>query len=68
MKTLDINKIAELLHKKPGTIHNDLKRRPHAIPPKLDKPGKLLWLESDVEEWLEKLRTKKKGRPREISV
>lgn len=64
MKTLDIKQIAELLHKEVGTIRNDLKRRPHCIPPKLNIPGKLLWLEADVEEWFEKKRQKPKGRPR----
>lgn len=65
MKTLDVNQIAELLHKTVETIRNDLKRRPHCIPPKLNIPGKLLWLEADVEEWFEKKRQKPKGRPRE---
>jgi hypothetical protein len=65
VKTLNVKKIAELLDKKVETVRNDLKRRPHCIPPKLNIPGKLLWLEADVVDWFEKRRQKPKGRPRE---
>jgi predicted DNA-binding transcriptional regulator AlpA len=66
VKTLDVNQIGELLHKTPGTIRMDASRHPHRLPPRLRIPGSrtLLWLESDVQEWLEKCRQKPKGRPR----
>ena len=54
MKTLSVTDIANLLHKTPRTIREDARRRPHSLPPRLRIPGsdRMLWLESDVEEWL----------------
>lgn len=67
MKTLGVQQISELLHKSINTIYMDVNRRPNSLPPRLIIPGsaKLLWLESDVRDWLEKCREKPKGRPRE---
>jgi predicted DNA-binding transcriptional regulator AlpA len=66
MKTLDIKQIAEILHKAVSTIYEDIRRRPNSLPPRLVVPGsaKLLWLESDVADWIDKCRQKKAGRPR----
>jgi predicted DNA-binding transcriptional regulator AlpA len=66
MKTLDIKQIAEILHKAVSTIYEDVHRRPNSLPPRLVIPGssKLLWLESDVVDWIDKCRQKKVGRPR----
>ena len=69
MKTLlDITQISEIICKTPATIRNDLKRRPHSIPPKLNLPGKLRWHVEDVDKWIEQHRPKKSGRPRGILV
>lgn len=67
MKTLNVKQISALLHKSVDTIYNDVSRRANSLPPRLIIPGssKLLWLESDVLDWLEKCREKRKGRPRE---
>jgi predicted DNA-binding transcriptional regulator AlpA len=58
IKTLGVAEMAELLHKTPRTIREDARRRPHSLPPRLRIPGsdRMLWLESDVAEWLEKCR------------
>lgn len=70
MKTLGVKQISELLHKSPDSIYSDVGRNPNSLPPRLVIPGsaKLLWLESDVQEWLERCRQKTKGRPRELSA
>ena len=65
IRTYNITEIAALLHKKVSTIYNNLCSAPHLVPPPLEIPGNLLWHEADVEEWLEKRRPKKKGRPRD---
>jgi predicted DNA-binding transcriptional regulator AlpA len=40
------------------TIKNDLYRKPASLPPRIVMPGskKLVWLESDVMNWLEQCR------------
>jgi predicted DNA-binding transcriptional regulator AlpA len=67
LRTLGVPEICKILHKSPDTIYMDVKRRPNSLPPRLVIPGSrtLLWLESDVHEWLVKCRQKQKGRPRE---
>jgi len=58
--------LVPLLHKNVSTIKVDARRKPQSLPPRLAIPGsaKLLWLESDVMEWLQSCRTapKKRGR------
>lgn len=58
MRTLEIGDIAKLVHKTPRTVREDIHRRPHSLPPRLIIPGsaKILWLESDVQEWINKCR------------
>lgn len=58
MKTLGVDEIAALLHKTPRTVREDARRRPHSLPPRLRIPGsdRMLWLESDVAEWIESCR------------
>lgn len=52
--TITIEELAAALGKKTSTIYQDLHRRPESVPPPLRIPGtrKLLWLRSDVEQWL----------------
>lgn len=66
MKTLGIDEVAELLHKSPRTVREDLRRRPNAIPPTLRIPGSrtTLWLEETVRDWLKSCESKAVGRPR----
>lgn len=65
-KTIGIKELAEILHKKPSTIGEDVTRRPHALPPRLNIPGSrlVLWRLVDVEEWLADRVAKPIGRPR----
>lgn len=53
--------LVPLLHREIVTIKKDATRRPESLPPRLKIPGsaKLLWLESDVLEWLQSCRTAK---------
>ncbi len=57
--------LAPLLHREVITIKADARRRPESLPPRLLIPGsaKLLWLESDVIEWLQSCRTAKPAKP-----
>lgn len=63
MKTLTAEDLAPILHRTVETIKTDARRRPQSLPPRLRIPGssRLLWLESDVNEWLNKCRTTKKA-------
>ena len=65
--TLDVEELAVILHKSKQSIYMDRRRRPNSLSPRVKIPGssKLLWLESTVEEWLEKRIEKRTGRPRE---
>ena len=56
IKTLGPAELGKLLHKKEATIRVDSHRRPESLPPRLDIPSsrKLLWLETDVIDWLKK--------------
>ena len=53
--------LVPLIHRKLATIKVDARARPDTLPPRLKIPGsaKLLWLESDVLEWLQSCRTAK---------
>lgn len=61
-KTLGPDDLATLLHRSVTTIKVDCRRRPQSLPPRLRIPGssKLLWLESDVVEWLNRCREQSK--------
>jgi predicted DNA-binding transcriptional regulator AlpA len=54
---LDLNDLSRALKRSPETIKRDLRRNPHAVPPRLQLPGtKLLrWREEDVVAWLQAL-------------
>lgn len=56
MKLLKINDLAKILHRSPVTIRVDVSRRPETLPPRLVMPGsnRVIWAESDVNEWLAK--------------
>ena len=68
VKTLNLEEVATLLGKKASTVYRDLKRNPEGVPTRLNIPGsnKVVFLESDVLEFLENCRVKKSkgGRPR----
>lgn len=51
--------LVPLVHRSIETIKVDARRKPNSLPPRLSIPGstKLLWLEKDVLEWIEKCRT-----------
>ena len=54
VKTLTAEDLAPLLGRAVSTIKTDSRRKPESLPPRLRIPGsnRLLWLESDVIEWL----------------
>jgi predicted DNA-binding transcriptional regulator AlpA len=53
-KLLTPKELAELLRLSPETIKADARRNPGKLPPRFKRPGsnRLLWKQSDVEEWL----------------
>lgn len=55
--------LVPLLRRKIVTIKADAYRKPESLPPRLLIPGskKLLWIESDVLDWLKSCREKKDG-------
>ncbi len=55
-RLLDIQELALLLGRSPETIRKDLRRRPDAVPPRLQLPGTRLlrWRLVDVTSWLAK--------------
>lgn len=55
-RLLDIQDLALLLGRSPETIRKDLRRRPDAVPPRLQLPGTRLlrWRLVDVTSWLAK--------------
>jgi len=64
--------LADLLQKTVKTIKTDVTRRPESLPPRLAIPGsaRLMWVESDVIDWLNSFRPaakKKPGRPSQVS-
>lgn len=56
IKTLGVQELAALIHRAVPTIKSDVNRKPDSLPPRVLIPGskKLVWLESDVAEWLRK--------------
>ncbi len=58
LKTLTVEDLAALLQRSVATVRSDVSRRPHTLPPRLVVPGTkgVMWLESDVRDWLEGLR------------
>lgn len=66
LKTLGPEDLAPLLRRTVDTIKTDVRRRPETLPPRLQIPGsnRLVWLEADVVEWINKCRadSKRKGR------
>jgi predicted DNA-binding transcriptional regulator AlpA len=58
IRTLTPEELAPILGRAASTIRTDVRRRPQTLPPRLRIPGsnRLLWLETDVAEWFEKLR------------
>lgn len=60
-KTIGVDEIAALLRKTPDTVRNDITRRPESIPPRLLIPGRLLWLERDVIDWINQHREAANG-------
>lgn len=54
MKTMGIEELAALLHRSVSTVATEVTKAPHKLPPRLRLPGsrRVLWLISDVEEWL----------------
>ena len=57
-KLLDVKELSLKIRKTVRTIQVDVTRRPETLPPRLIIPGgrKLLWLDTDVDKWLEKCR------------
>ena len=66
IKLLGVDELASVLHRTASTIKADATRRPQTLPPRFQIPGtrKLLWLESDVVEWLKKMNARKTSRIR----
>ena len=52
---LDVEQLAELLHRSPHTIRLDACRAPHRLPPLCRLPGhnRLLWRREDVSAWID---------------
>lgn len=51
---LNILDVARILGRSPATLKRDLRRNPHAVPPRFHLPGTRLlrWREEDVATWL----------------
>ena len=58
IKTIGVDELSTLIFRAVPTIKNDLYRKPNSLPPRIVMPGskKLVWLESDVIDWMEKCR------------
>jgi hypothetical protein len=56
IKTIGVDELSTLIFRAVPTIKNDLYRKPNSLPPRIVMPGskKLVWLESDVIDWMEK--------------
>lgn len=68
--TIGVEELAAMVHRAVPSIKSDLIRKPESLPPRVKMPGskKLLWLKSDVIEWLHQCREepqKKKAFPNE---
>lgn len=61
--------LVPLVHRSLSTIKVDARSRPDSLPPRLKIPGsaKLLWLETDVTDWLQSCRTAKPA-PEKFSI
>lgn len=68
-KVVGVEYLAPLLHRAASTIRVDASRRPETLPPRLIIPGskKVVWLESDVIEWLNSCRVAK-PQPEKTSI
>lgn len=68
IETIGIKEVAGILHKSVASVQKDVTRNPEALPPRLNIPGnrRVLWLKTDVIEWLQSKRTVRAaiGRPR----
>ncbi len=55
--------LVPLIHRTVETIKVDARRKPDSLPPRLKIPGssKLLWLETDIAEWLQSCRMAKQA-------
>lgn len=64
IKMLRAEDLAPLLGRAASTIKTDARRRPESLPPRLRIPGsnRLMWLESDVVEWIDEQRKRSKKR------
>jgi hypothetical protein len=56
--TIGVEELATMIHRAVPSIKSDLIRKPDSLPPRVKMPGsrKLLWLRSDVIEWLHQCR------------
>jgi predicted DNA-binding transcriptional regulator AlpA len=64
LETIGIEEIAKILRKAPETVRVDVTRKPETLPPRLNIPGskRVLWLRSDVNDWLRSMSTAGGGR------
>jgi len=56
--------LVPLLQRELSTIKVDARRKPESLPPRLNIPGskKLLWLESEVHDWIKSCSTARRKR------
>lgn len=54
-RLLTLPELAAILGRSPETVRRDLRRNPHAVPPRCSIAGtrQLRWHEADVRDWLE---------------
>lgn len=59
MQTLTIKDLAIILNRSPATIATEVTKFPQKLPTRLKLPGsrRVLWLQSDVEDWINEHRT-----------
>lgn len=64
LKMLKAEDLAPLLGRAVSTIKTDVRRRPETLPPRLKIPGsnRLVWVEADVIEWINRQRELSKRR------
>ena len=62
IKTIGIEELSIILHKAVPSIRSDICRRPDRLPPRIKMPGssRMIWLESDVVEWINQNRLQPK--------
>lgn len=62
MQTLTITDLARLLNRSPATIATEVTKNPDKLPPRLRLPGsrRVLWLQEDVEKWINNHRSDNK--------